>query len=426
VPFTPLNARTHGSVPSRDDRIRVVPPGFFRARFFYRPGMTSSTVPGPAGTTTTRSTTPGATTNGTAPRTADPLDAVLREGHEQVVFCQDAESGLRAVIALYSTALGPGLGGTRFRPYPTFGAAVDDVLDLSRAMAYKNALAGLDHGGGKAVIVGDPRRDKTEALLRAYGRFVESLAGRYVTACDVGTYVEDMDVVARESRWVTGRSEAAGGAGDSSVLTALGVFCGMRAGALVRWGSADLSGRTVGVSGVGKVGRHLVPLLLGDGARVVVTDVDDAAVARVLGEHPGVRAVASTEVLVGEEIDVYAPCALGHALTTDVVRTLRAGLVCGGANNQLATPEVADLLAARDVLYCPDYCVNAGGVIQVADELHGFSFERARARTERIYDTTLAVLRSAAEHGDTPASAADRLAELRIRQIGGLSRIHLH
>ncbi len=396
------------------------PSGFLRARFFYRPSMTSSTLPGPSGIPTT-----APATNGTTSTATGDLDAVLAHGHEQVVFCHDAETGLRAVIALYSTALGPGLGGTRFRPYPTFGAAVDDVLDLSRAMAYKNALAGLDHGGGKAVVVGDPRRDKTEALLRAYGRFVESLNGRYVTACDVGTYVEDMDVVARESRWVTGRSEAAGGAGDSSVLTALGVFHGMRAGALVRWGSADLGGRTVGVSGVGKVGRHLVPLLLGAGARVVVTDVDDAAVSRVLAEHPGVRAVDSTDVLVGEELDVYAPCALGHALTPEVVRTLRAGLVCGGANNQLATAEVADLLASRDVLYCPDYCVNAGGVIQVADELHGFSFERARARTERIYDTTLAVLRAAADHGDTPAAAADRLAERRMREIGGLSRIHL-
>src|SRR3954471_18277155 len=397
------------------------PPDFFRARFFYRPGMTSPTVPGPSGIPTT-----APATNGTTSTATGDLDAVLAHGHEQVVFCHDAETGLRAVIALYSTALGPGLGGTRFRPYPTFGAAVADVLDLSRAMAYKNALAGLDHGGGKAVIVGDPRRDKTEALLRAYGRFVESLGGRYVTACDVGTYVEDMDVVARESRWVTGRSEAAGGAGDSSVLTALGVFHGMRAGALVRWGTDSLAGRTVGVSGAGKVGRHLVPLLLGDGADVVVTDVDDAAVTRALAENPGVRAVASTEVLVGEEIDVYAPCALGHALTPEVARALHAGVVCGGANNQLATPEVADLLVAREILYCPDYCVNAGGVIQVADELHGFSFERARARTERIYDTTLAVLRAAAEHGDTPAAAADRLAERRIAEIGGLSRIHLH
>jgi valine dehydrogenase (NAD+) len=199
----------------------------------------------------------------------------------------------------------------------------------------------------------------------------------------------------------------------------------MRAGALVRWGSASLTGRTVGISGVGKVGRHLVPLLLAEGARPVVADVDEQAVRRVLTENDGVVAVGSTEELVGGELDVYSPCALGHALTPDVARTLRAGLVCGGANNQLATPEVAELLADRDVLYCPDYCVNAGGVIQVADELHGFSFDRARARTERIYDTTLAVLRAAADEKITPAEAADRLAERRMRDVGGLSRIHL-
>jgi valine dehydrogenase (NAD+) len=383
--------------------------------------MSSATIPGTTGDVPA----PPATTADAAIRPLDDLAAVFAQGHEQVVFCNDPESELRAVIALYSTALGPGLGGTRFRAYPSVAAAVADVLDLSKAMAYKNSLAGLDHGGGKAVIIGDPRRDKTEPLLRAYGRFVASLGGRYVTACDVGTYVEDMDVVARECRWVTGRSEASGGAGDSSVLTALGVFQGTRAGALVRWGSDGLQGRVVGISGVGKVGRHLVPLLLADGARPVIADIDDAAVAYVLAEHAGVRAVESTEALIAEPLDVYAPCALGGALTAEVVRTLRAGVVCGGANNQLAAPEVAQLLQQRDILYCPDYCVNAGGVIQVADELHGFSFERARARTERIYDTTLAVLRAAAAEGDTPAEAADRLAERRMREIGGLSRIHL-
>jgi valine dehydrogenase (NAD+) len=254
---------------------------------------------------------------------------------------------------------------------------------------------------------------------------VASLGGRYVTACDVGTYVEDMDVVARECPWVTGRSEADGGAGDSSVLTALGVFHGMRAGALVRWGRDSLAGLVVGISGVGKVGRHLVPLLVADGARPVVADVDAEAVRRVLEAHPAVRAVASTEALLDEPLDVYAPCALGHALTPAVAASLRAGLVCGGANNQLATPEVSGMLTQRQILYCPDYCVNAGGVIQVADELHGFSFERARARTERIYDTTLAVLRAAQADGLAPADAADRLAERRIREVGSLSRIHL-
>ncbi len=192
----------------------------------------------------------------------------------------------------------------------------------------------------------------------------------------------------------------------------------MRAGALVRWGRDSLEGLVVGISGVGKVGRHLVPLLLEQGALPVVADVDDGAVRRVLDAHEGVRAVASTEALLAEPLDVYAPCALGHALTPEVVAALRAGLVCGGANNQLATPEVARLLEDRGVLYCPDYCVNAGGVIQVADELHGFSFERARARTERIYDTTLAVLRAARDEGVPPAEAADRLAERRMRDVG--------
>ena len=193
--------------------------------------------------------------------------------HEQVAFCHDPDTGLRAIIALYSTALGPGLGGTRFYPYATADDALADVLNLSRGMAYKNAVAGLDHGGGKAVIIGDPRRDKTPELFRAYGRFVESLGGRYVTASDVGTYVADMDVVSETTRFATGRSESRGGAGDSSVLTAYGVFQGMRAAALHRWGTPSLAGRRVGISGVGKVGRRLVELLQGDDASVVVCDV---------------------------------------------------------------------------------------------------------------------------------------------------------
>jgi valine dehydrogenase (NAD+) len=363
---------------------------------------------------------PGSRSDGRSGR-----DPVWADGHEQVVFCQDPATGLRAVIALWSTALGPGLGGTRFHPYPDTATALADVLALSRAMAYKNALAGLDHGGGKAVIIGDPHRDKTEPLLRAYGRFVASLHGRYVTACDVGTYVADMDVVARECRWTTGRSESNGGAGDSAVLTAVGVFHGMRAGAQERWGAATLQGRTVGVSGAGKVGRHLVPLLLEDGARVVVHDVSDEAVTTLLSANPAARAVRTAADLLAEPLDVWSPCALGHAITAEVAGSLRAGLVCGAANNQLAAPEIAGLLARREILYCPDYCVNAGGVIQVADELQGFSMERARRRTEGIFDTTTAVLAAARHQGITPAEAADRLAERRMAEVGGLKRILL-
>src|SRR4051794_7124122 len=230
----------------------------------------------------------------------------MSSDHEQVVFCRDVESGLRAVIAVHSTALGPALGGTRFHPYAGEDEAVADALALSRAMTYKNSLAGLDLGGGKAVIIGDPHTHKTEALLRAYGRFVESLGGRYLTACDVGTYNADLDVVARETRFAHGRSLAHGGCGDSSVLTAYGVFQGMRAAAQHRWGKPSLAGRTVGIAGVGKVGTHLVDRLVSDGADVVVTDVDSGAVDRLLARHPQVTAVADTAELVRTQHDVYA------------------------------------------------------------------------------------------------------------------------
>ncbi len=351
------------------------------------------------------------------------MTEIFGTGHEQVVFCQDEASGLRAVIAIHSTALGPALGGTRFYPYESEAAAVEDVLRLARAMTYKNALAGLDHGGGKAVIIGEPSHDKTEPLLRAYGRFVQSLGGRYVTACDVGTYVDDMDVVARESAYVTGRSPADGGAGDSSVLTAIGVFHGMRASAHHVWDTPTLRGRKVGIAGVGKVGFKLAGLLIEDGADVVVTDVSEAAADRVRAAHPQVAVVPDVAALVRSDIDVYSPCALGGALDDDTVAALRAKIVCGGANNQLAHPGVEKALADHGVLYAPDYVVNAGGVIQVADELRGFSFERARAKAERIFDTTTRVFALAASEGVPPAVAADRLAEQRIAAVSRLRTV---
>jgi valine dehydrogenase (NAD+) len=334
--------------------------------------------------------------------------------HEQVVFCNDPATGLRAIIAIYSTALGPALGGTRFYPYPDEAAALADVLDLSRAMAYKAACAGLPLGGGKAVIVGDPATDKTAALLRSYGRFVESLGGRYYTACDVGTYVEDMDVVGEESRFVTGRSPAKGGAGDSSVLTAYGVFEGMRAAAETMWGTPSLRGRRVGIAGVGKVGRHLVTHLLADDASVVVADVSAAAIARVQADHPEVDAAATPDGLVDAAIDVYSPCALGHALSDAVVERLTARIVCGGANNQLAHPGIETLLQDRGILYAPDYVVNAGGLIQVAEEIEGYDEARARSKASEIYETTRRVLQAAAADGVPPSVAADRYAEGRM------------
>jgi valine dehydrogenase (NAD+) len=358
--------------------------------------------------------------------TSSPVHVFDRHsGHEQVVFCQDEASGLRAIIGIYSTALGPSLGGTRFYPYESEDAALADVLELSKGMAYKNALAGLDHGGGKAVIIGDPHQDKSEALLRAYGRFIASLGGRYITACDVGTYVTDMDVVARECRWVTGRSPATGGAGDSSVLTSFGVFQGMRACAEHLWGSPTLRDHRVGIAGVGKVGAKLAGLLLDDGASVVVTDVSTEAIDRLRAERPQIDVVDDTDTLIREEIDIYAPCALGGALDDDTVTALTAKAVCGGANNQLSHPGVEKMLADRGILYAPDYVVNAGGVIQVADELHGFSFDRAKEKAAQIFDTAGKIFSLAAEDGVPPAVAADRLAERRMSEISRLRRIQL-
>ena len=351
--------------------------------------------------------------------------ALSQASHEQVVFCHDGPTGLRAIIAIYSTALGPSLGGTRFYPYPSQDAAIADVLNLSRAMAYKNALAGLDHGGGKAVIIGDPEVMKSEALLRAYGRFVQSLNGRYITACDVGTYSQDMDVVARECRHVTGRTEPHGGAGDSSVLTAFGVFQGMRAAAEHTWGSPSLASRAVAVEGVGKVGSHLVDHLVSDGARVRVYDVSAEAVQRVRATHPEVTVAASLAELIAGDIDVYAPCALGGVVDDDMASSLRARIICGGANNQLAHPGVDKLLSDHGILYAPDYVVNAGGVIQVADELEGFNFERARAKAEQIFGTTKRILALAGQDGVPPAAAADRLAERRMSEVGRLRGIWL-
>ncbi|CAI7980184.1 MULTISPECIES: Glu/Leu/Phe/Val dehydrogenase dimerization domain-containing protein [Parafrankia] len=359
--------------------------------------------------------------------TSTGVSSVFEAGaeHEQVVFCSDRASGLRAVIAIYSTALGPALGGTRFHAYPDEASALADALALSRAMAYKAACAGLDLGGGKAVILGDPARDKTEALLRAYGRFIASLGGRYVTACDVGTYVEDMDTVARETRWVTGRSPAHGGSGDSGVLTAYGVFEGMRACARHRWGTPSLAGRRVAVSGVGKVGLRLVGHLVEEGATVLAGDTDPGALRRLGARHPDVQLVADPDELLRAEVDIYAPCALGGVLTDEVVPALRAEIVCGGANNQLAHPGMDKVLSDAGVLYAPDFVVNAGGLIQVADEIEGYSPERARARAARIFDTALDIFRLAEAEGATPAVAAGRFAERRMTDIGRLRGILL-
>lgn len=340
--------------------------------------------------------------------------------HEHIVHCQDEETGLKAIIAVYSTSLGPAIGGARVYPYAHEDDALADVLNLSQGMAYKSALAGLDFGGGKAVIIGDPQTVKTEALLRSFGRFIQSLHGRYITACDVGTVASDMDVIARECEYVVSRTTSHGGSGDPSPMTAFGVFQGMRAAANHTWATPSLAGRTVGIAGVGKVGSGLVDLLAHDGATVVITDVDTDAIAAVTDRHPHIDVAADSHDLARRRLDVFAPCALGGTLDDDTVEVLSASVICGSANNQLAHDGIEKRLAERGITYAPDYLVNAGGLIQVADELEGFCVERAKSRVGHIYDATVNVLERATAERLPPSIAADHIAEQRIKQMSRL------
>ncbi len=335
----------------------------------------------------------------------------LRPGtdHEQVVLCREPESGYRAVIAIHSTTAGPAVGGTRLWSYPKEADAVTDALRLSRGMTYKNALAGLPLGGGKAVVLLDNRNDR-EAMLGAHGRAVERLGGRFVTAEDVGTSPADMVILRRETRHVAGLPGH-----DPSPRTAHGVVRAMRAAARHRWGSDELAGRTVAIQGCGHVGHHLAVELSGLGVRLRVTDVDPGRVRRVVAST-GAEAVAP-EAIYEAAADLFAPCALGGILNAETIPRLRAEVVAGAANNQLLEEADGDRLRGRGILYAPDYVVNAGGVIGGAPELLGWSEEEVPARIDGIYDTLLAVLRLADSQGVSPHAAADRLAEERLAQL---------
>ncbi|MGH2759238.1 MAG: Glu/Leu/Phe/Val family dehydrogenase [Actinomycetota bacterium] len=333
--------------------------------------------------------------------------------HEQVVFCRDRETGLRAIVAIHSTVLGPSLGGTRFYPFPSEENALRDVLRLSRAMTYKSSAAGIDFGGGKAVIMGDPKRDKNEALLRSYARYVHSLGGRYITTEDVGTSEADMNVIGRETPRVTGISIERGGSGDPSDATGWGVFNAMRALGRRMWGQDTLSGRHIAVQGVGKVGTYLVEHLVKDGCLVTVSDVTPDSVERVRSEH-GVAAVDPAEVH-SVRCDIFSPCALGGTLNAGTIPQLRCEAVAGSANNQLATPEDADRLAERGILYAPDFIVNAGGVINISYEVgRRYDREAAFAHVARIAQTVDGVLELGGNEGITPERAAERIAEERL------------
>ena len=336
----------------------------------------------------------------------------LGAGHEEVRAVWRPESGLRAIVAIHSTVLGPSLGGTRFRPYATVGDAVTDVLRLSKAMTYKAAVAGLDMGGGKAVVIGDPAAIRSDALIRDYARFVDTFGGRYLTAEDVGTTQADMDLIGEVTPFARGRSAARGGSGDPSPVTAFGVVRAIEATATALWGSPSLDGRHVAIGGVGKVGRRLAELCAERGARLTIADVSPAAIAAALSSveadvvEPGaIHAVAC---------DVYAPCALGSALNDQTVPELACEVVCGAANNQLDTAETEAALQARGITYVPDYVANAGGIINIAYEAGAYDEAAAHDHVGRIYDTVSQLFDTAARSGERLSVIADRLAAARI------------
>lgn len=332
------------------------------------------------------------------------------DGHERVVRAIDEGSGLHAYIAVHDTTFGPGLGGLRMWPYETPDAALTDVLRLSEGMTYKSAIAKTGAGGGKAVIIGDPTRTKSEALYLAMGRFIDSLGGLYITAADVNTRVADLEIVRRETKWVTGLPSESGGSGNPAPFTALGVFLGIEAAAQWRFGASSLEGRRVGVQGVGAVGSSLVGRLVEAGAEVMIADKRPDRVAEMVAEL-GVEAVAGDEILF-REMDVLAPCALGAICNDETVPALRCQIVAGAANNILHEPRHGEQLEQRGILYAPDYVINSGGIINVAAELAvgGYDSEDVLRRIRRIPEALEEIWRAARDREIPASEAADRLA----------------
>jgi leucine dehydrogenase len=346
-----------------------------------------------------------------------------RRGHEQVVFCNEPKAGLRAIIAVHNTSLGPALGGTRMWTYADSDEALRDVLRLSRGMTYKAAIAGLNLGGGKAVIIGDPNKDKTEALFRTYGRFVEGLGGRYITAEDVGTTVREMEWVRTETKYVTGISRALGGSGDPSPVTGFGVYVGMKSTCHEVFGSDSLRGKKVLVQGAGNVASYLCRHLAKDGAKIVVTDIFEEK-AKALAKEVKATYVKPDKIF-SIPADVFAPCALGGILNDETIPKLKVKIVAGGANNQLLDEEKhMKMLTDRHILYAPDYAINAGGLMNVANELEGYREERALKQAEGIYDILRAVFTLAKTEKIPTSQAANRLAEARIEAIARIKQTY--
>jgi leucine dehydrogenase len=335
--------------------------------------------------------------------------------YEQMVICQDKQSGLKAIICIHDTTLGPALGGTRMWTYDSEDAAIEDALRLARGMTYKNAAAGLNLGGGKTVIIGDPKKDKNEEMFRAFGRYIQGLNGRYITAEDVGTTVEDMDLIYQETPFVTGVSPAFGSSGNPSPVTAYGVYRGMKAAAMEAFGTDSLEGKVIAVQGVGHVAYTLCKHLHEEGASLIITDINKEAVQRAV-EDFGAKAVDIDDIY-SVDCDIFAPCALGAIINDDTISKIKAKVVAGAANNQLKETRHGDALHEMGIVYAPDYVINAGGVINVADELNGYNRERALKKVETIYDNIASVIEISKRDNIPTYLAADRLAEERIERM---------
>lgn len=343
--------------------------------------------------------------------------------YEQLVICQDQCSGLKAIIAIHDTTLGPALGGTRMWTYASEDAAIEDALRLARGMTYKNAAAGLNLGGGKTVIIGDPFKDKNEEMFRALGRFIQGLNGRYITAEDVGTTVADMDLIHEETNFVTGISPAYGSSGNPSPVTAYGVYVGMKAAAKEAFGSDRLEGKKIAVQGLGNVAYTLCNYLHEEGANLIVTDINENAIKRVVEEFNA--KVVNPSDIYEQDVDIFSPCALGAIINDQTIPKLKAKVIAGSANNQLQDSEHGQMLHELGIVYAPDYVINAGGVINVADELYGYNRERAMKRVEGIYDSITKIFDISRRDSIPTYLAANRLAEERMARISKSTSVFL-
>lgn len=335
------------------------------------------------------------------------------DNHEQIVFCNDKDTGLKAIIGIHNTVLGPALGGTRMWKYNNEWEALNDVLRLSRGMTYKSAITGLNLGGGKAVIIGDSKIDKTPEMIRKFGEYVHSLSGKYITAEDVGTTTEDMDNIREVTPHVTGVSESKGGSGNPSPVTAYGVYMGMKAAAKYQFGTEVLAGKRILVQGIGHVGETLVEYLAKEGALVQITDINEARLADVSAKY-NVEIFRGAD-LYSADVDIYSPCALGATVNDETINKLKAKVIAGAANNQLANDSIhGQILKGKGILYAPDFLINAGGIINVYAEIVGYDSAEAMRRTENIYNTTLEIFGYAEEKGITTQQAAMSIAQNRI------------